>query len=51
MMQDSLFLQRLRLVTLENKIAYDELFHKESILYEGIIVVANQLLSALFSSL
>lgn len=28
MMQDSLFLQRLRIVTLENKIAYDELFHK-----------------------
>ena len=28
MMQDSLFLQRLRIVTLENKIAYDEQFHK-----------------------
>ena len=28
MMQDSLFPQRLRIVTLENKIAYDELFHK-----------------------
>ena len=27
-MQDSLFLQRLRIVTLENKIAYDEQFHK-----------------------
>lgn len=36
MMQDSLFLQRLRIVTLENKIAYDEQFHK------GVNIIRGQ---------
>lgn len=36
MMQDSLFLQRLRIVTLENKIAYDEKFHK------GVNIIRGQ---------
>lgn len=36
MMQDSLFLQRLRIVTLENQIAYDEQFHK------GVNIIRGQ---------
>lgn len=36
MMQDSLFLQRLHIVTLENKIAYDEQFHK------GVNIIRKQ---------
>ena len=36
MMQDSLFLQRLRIVTLENKIAYDEKFHR------GVNIIRGQ---------
>lgn len=36
MMQDSLFLQRLRIVTLENKVAYDEKFHK------GVNIIRGQ---------
>lgn len=36
MMQDSLFLQRLRIMTLDNKIAYDEQFHK------GVNIIRGQ---------
>ena len=36
MMQDSLYLQRLRIVTFENKIAYDEQFHR------GVNIIRGQ---------